>query len=282
MPIRDGVAGSGDAPPRVHAWVADRADGLRRWCRLQNASADALERVIGWDWAGILCHDGFASYDRFEGAIHQQCSGPRVRRARDLLERADVRGRPVPAAGDRSCSPEGDPLRATGTCRGRGPINQLDAHRVSPPTTALLELVRRRAAVPEYATLAKHLWEPPRAVVRRSCSTRGDRVTRPTGGPSRRSALAVGEPQGVGRQPHGHGCSKAGRADVRVRDVPSPDALSRGPRQPDVALVRQPAPIAPAAVQAMNEFCRRRKVRRDFIGERIRLTRALITEVMPG
>ncbi|WP_320685299.1 IS66 family transposase, partial [Gemmata algarum] len=69
----------------LHAWVGDRAtayaiDSQRR--------ADALERVIGADGSGVLSHDGFASYERFEGAIHQQCLAHVLRRARERLERA--------------------------------------------------------------------------------------------------------------------------------------------------------------------------------------------------
>jgi transposase len=36
----------------------------------------------------VLSHDGFASYDRFTEAIHQQCVAHLLRRARKLLETA--------------------------------------------------------------------------------------------------------------------------------------------------------------------------------------------------
>ena len=69
----------------LHVGVGDRAtvytiDSQR--------SAEVLERIIGRDWSGILTHDGFASYGRFEQAIHQQCVGHALRRARDLLATA--------------------------------------------------------------------------------------------------------------------------------------------------------------------------------------------------
>lgn len=75
----------GGRPAWLHAWVSERAtcyavDGRR--------SADALERVIGRDWGGVLLHDGFASYDRFTAALHQQCVAHLLRRARELLESA--------------------------------------------------------------------------------------------------------------------------------------------------------------------------------------------------
>jgi transposase len=51
--------------------------------------------VSSWDhtngdcYSGILTHDGYASYEtRFQAAIHQQCVGHVLRRARDLLATA--------------------------------------------------------------------------------------------------------------------------------------------------------------------------------------------------
>jgi transposase len=69
----------------LHVWVTDPAT-----CYAVDAhrSADALEQVRGLDWEGWLVHDGFASYDRFTQAWHQQCLGHILRRARDLLETA--------------------------------------------------------------------------------------------------------------------------------------------------------------------------------------------------
>ncbi|MDY3559091.1 transposase, partial [Gemmata sp. JC673] len=69
----------------LHAWVGDRATA---YAIDSQRSADALERVIGADGSGVLSHDGFASYERFEGAIHQQCLAHVLRRARERLERA--------------------------------------------------------------------------------------------------------------------------------------------------------------------------------------------------
>lgn len=74
-------------PAWLHVWVSERAtcyaiDSHRR--------ADALEEVLGLDWEGTLVHDGFASYDRFTSASHQQCLAQVLRRAREMLE--DARG----------------------------------------------------------------------------------------------------------------------------------------------------------------------------------------------
>jgi transposase len=75
----------GGQPAWLHAWVGERATG---YVIDPQRSADALEAVIGIDWGGVLIHDGFASYDRFEEATHQQCLDHVLRRARRLAEGA--------------------------------------------------------------------------------------------------------------------------------------------------------------------------------------------------
>jgi transposase len=72
----------GGRPAWLHAWVGERATC---YAIDPQRSADALERVIGIDWGGVLAHDGWSSYDRFREATHQQCLGHVLRRARDLL-----------------------------------------------------------------------------------------------------------------------------------------------------------------------------------------------------
>ena len=69
----------------LHDWVGDRATA---YAIDPHRSAAVLERVIGGDWDGTLSHDGFASYDRFAEAVHQQCLAHVLRRARELLETA--------------------------------------------------------------------------------------------------------------------------------------------------------------------------------------------------
>jgi transposase len=51
-------------------------------------SAEPLADLIGGDWAGTLIHDGWAAYDRFRQADHQQCLRHLQNRARELLETA--------------------------------------------------------------------------------------------------------------------------------------------------------------------------------------------------
>jgi transposase len=48
---------------------------------------EVAQRVLG-DYQGRLIHDGWASYDCFWRAVHQQCLGHLLRRCRELLETA--------------------------------------------------------------------------------------------------------------------------------------------------------------------------------------------------
>jgi transposase len=76
----------GGQPAWLHVGVGDRVTAYT--IDLQR-SAEVLQRIIGEDWSGILTHDGWASYEsRFPNAIHQQCVGHMLRRARDLLATA--------------------------------------------------------------------------------------------------------------------------------------------------------------------------------------------------
>ncbi|MCY7287892.1 MAG: IS66 family transposase, partial [Cryobacterium sp.] len=142
----------GGHPAWLHAWVGDRgtAYGID-----SQRSAAVLERVIGVAWSGILSHDGFASYERFEAAIHQQCVAHVLRRAHDLLATA-TRGAVRFPRQVIALFTEAIHWR-NGYIPGAWTDDQLDAHRVS-FDDRLLELVSRPRAVPDYATLAKHLW----------------------------------------------------------------------------------------------------------------------------
>jgi transposase len=51
-------------------------------------AADVAAGVLGWDYAGALVHDGWAAYDRFKQAVHQQCLAHPLRRCRELLQTA--------------------------------------------------------------------------------------------------------------------------------------------------------------------------------------------------
>jgi transposase len=75
----------GGQPAWLHAWVGDQ--GATCYVIDAQRSAWVLEAVIGGDWSGTMTHDGFASYDRFAEAVHQQCVGHALRRARTLAEK---------------------------------------------------------------------------------------------------------------------------------------------------------------------------------------------------
>ena len=142
----------GGRPAWLHAWVGDRAvaygiDSQR--------SAAVLERVIGWDWDGVLSHDGFASYQRFSEAVHQQCTAHVLRRARDMLETA-TRGavrfpRQVIALFTEAIH-EGNRF-----LRGETSLQALQALR-DEFDDRLLALARPTRSPAEYERLAKHLW----------------------------------------------------------------------------------------------------------------------------
>ena len=73
----------GGRPVWLHVAVGDEAT-LHHIDR--SRSADSLEKIIGLDYSGFMAHDGFASYDRFVDATHQQCVAHALARARRLCE----------------------------------------------------------------------------------------------------------------------------------------------------------------------------------------------------
>jgi transposase len=64
-----------------HTWASESAT-----CNaiVDNRSASALEALLGIDFDGVLVHDGWSSYNRFEDAIHQQCVAHVMRRCHEL------------------------------------------------------------------------------------------------------------------------------------------------------------------------------------------------------
>jgi transposase len=69
----------------LHAAVSDKAVAYLI-DRHRGVEASAL--LIGWDYAGKLIHDGWASYNRFLKAIHQTCLNHLLNRCHELLDRA--------------------------------------------------------------------------------------------------------------------------------------------------------------------------------------------------
>src|SRR6202166_2600880 len=83
----------GGHPVWLHAWVGADVTGF---AIDPQRGAGPLARVIGWDWDGDLTHDGFAAYDRFEQARHQQCVFHVLHRAHDLEEAQVGRAKAFP------------------------------------------------------------------------------------------------------------------------------------------------------------------------------------------
>jgi transposase len=69
----------------MHAFVGPEAT----WYEVaEGRGHETLARLIGLDYAGAMIHDGWAPYDKFARAEHQQCLAHLLRRCRELLETA--------------------------------------------------------------------------------------------------------------------------------------------------------------------------------------------------
>jgi transposase len=47
-------------------------------------SGDVAADILGWDYGGLMIHDGWSPYDRFTDALHQQCLNHLLRRCDEL------------------------------------------------------------------------------------------------------------------------------------------------------------------------------------------------------
>jgi transposase len=65
------------AAERITCYVIDRKRGV-----------EVAERVLGVNYAGVLIHDGWAPYDRFWRALHQQCLAHLLRRCVEMIQGA--------------------------------------------------------------------------------------------------------------------------------------------------------------------------------------------------
>jgi transposase len=142
----------GGHPAWLHVWVGEQATC---YAIDPQRGAAVLEQVIGSDWDGTLVHDGWAPYDRFTAAWHQQCVAHVLRRARELLAEA-TRGavrfpRQVIALFTEAVH-----------LRNRQRAGSVSAARLHAARELfeerLLRLVAADRAVPAYETLAGHLW----------------------------------------------------------------------------------------------------------------------------
>jgi transposase len=137
----------------LHAWVAERAVC---YAIEEHRKADALEGLIGKDWAGKMTHDGFSSYDRFGKAIHQQCLGHILRRVRDL-EATATRGAVHYPRKLIALFTEAIHLRNRHLA-GEASAQQLKEARKQ-FDARLEKLAWPAREVPEYETLSGHLWK---------------------------------------------------------------------------------------------------------------------------
>jgi transposase len=137
----------------LHAWVTERATG---YAIDPHRKADALERIIGRDWSGTMVHDGFASYDRFEAATHQQCLGHVLRRAREL-EAVATRGAVHYPRKLIALFTEAIHLRNRYL---EGEVSADELRRARPAfDLRLRDLAWPARDVPAYETLSAHLWK---------------------------------------------------------------------------------------------------------------------------
>jgi transposase len=72
-----------------NAWLHVQVTPAATWCGIDpERGAEAPAAVLGWDYAGVLVHDGWSAYDRFTRARHQQCVAHLVRRCHEMLQTA--------------------------------------------------------------------------------------------------------------------------------------------------------------------------------------------------
>jgi transposase len=137
----------------LHAWVVQRAVC---YAIEPHRKADALEDLIGIDWAGKMTHDGFSSYDRFTKAKHQQCVGHVIRRVRELEAKA-TRGAVHYPRRLIALFTEAIHLRNRHLV---GEVSVEELKKARPKyDNRLEELARPAREVPAYETLSEHLWK---------------------------------------------------------------------------------------------------------------------------
>lgn len=69
----------------LHVFVAERITG---YVIDRRRGVEVAEGVLGRHYAGTLIHDGWAPYDRFRRAAHQQCLAHLLRRCTEMIEAA--------------------------------------------------------------------------------------------------------------------------------------------------------------------------------------------------
>lgn len=81
----------------LSAWLHAAATFEATWyCVAKGRGGDVLEGRLGPYWDGVMVHDGWAPYDRFTEAIHQQCVFHIKTRCREILTTAVGAARAFP------------------------------------------------------------------------------------------------------------------------------------------------------------------------------------------
>ena len=114
------------------------------------------EHILGLDYAGILIRDGWAPYDRFEKAAHQQCNQHILRRCDELLQTATRGAVRFPRR-------VATLLREGLTLRNRHATGAVSDHGLAVARSrlqhALEDAVFPSKTDPANEKLAKHLWK---------------------------------------------------------------------------------------------------------------------------
>jgi transposase len=143
----------GGQPAWLHCWVGD---GVTGYDIHPQRGAEALIAVLGLGWDGVLIHDGWAAYDRFEEAVHQQCVAHVLRRARELEQSQAGRAKEFPR---QVISLFQGALQV----RDAALAGEVDAQELEREhlrcVNALLDLTERPRANEANRLLAQHLWK---------------------------------------------------------------------------------------------------------------------------
>jgi transposase len=103
-PIRQAIRASPEVAADETGW---RIGGQSAWLHVQatdqavcyvidrSRASAVTAQVLGWDYAGVLVHDGLRTYDNFGRARHQQCQAHVLRRCRELQSDAPQRSAAV-------------------------------------------------------------------------------------------------------------------------------------------------------------------------------------------
>ena len=149
----------GGRPAWLHVSVGDRATC---YVVAPTRGGQVLEALLGRRYAGVLIHDGWAPYDGFWKARHQQCLGHLLRRCQELLLLATAGAVRFPRA-------VADRLRAGLLLRDRAAAGAVSAHglavrrgQLAAALAALVRPVKRHAGNERLAAFlerqARHVW----------------------------------------------------------------------------------------------------------------------------